>query len=167
MLRRIVLATLALALFTAAPALAHTDLESSSPKNGQTLSAAPARIALTFGEDLLTGGDRLAAKDDAGTPVELGPSTVEGPVLSAAWPAEADAGTYTVSYRAVADDGHPLEGRIRFTVQSQATPSPVSAPTAEGPAPEASSSNPWIIAAPVLLVAALAIGGLVVWRNRA
>lgn len=168
MFRRALLAAAAFAVFAVAPVAAHTDLESSTPANGATLQKVPEQVTLTFGEDLLAGGDRIVAKDDMGVQINLGPTQVKGPQLSATWPATADGGTYTVSYRAVAADGHPLEGRIRFTIVTEsaapvASPTPVAAQTTE---PEQSATNPWIIAGPVLLIAVLAAGGLFVWRSR-
>jgi methionine-rich copper-binding protein CopC len=166
--RRALAAAAVLLLFACAPAIAHTDLESSDPKDGATLESAPEQLTLTFGEDLLSQGGKLTAKDDTGVQVNLGPVQVKGARLTAAWPATADAGTYSVAYRAVAADGHPLEGRIRFTVTpSGQTPTASATPvTATEPPPQPSASNPWIVAAPLLLIAALAAGGLYVWRSR-
>lgn len=161
MLRRI-LAVCALLVVMSAPAQAHTDLVSSAPRDGQTLKKAPQSVTLTFGEDLLPGGDKLVAKDDAGARIDL-EATTDGPRLSAPWPAQANAGTYKVAYRAVAADGHPLEGSITFTIAAPAqSPSPAALP-AETPA---SASNPWLIAGPALLVLVLGAGGYLVWRSR-
>ena len=167
MFRRALLAAAVVALYAVAPASAHTDLESSDPADGAMLQTVPEQVTLTFGEDLLTEGDRLVAKDDTGVQVNLGPSQVNGPRLRATWPETSDAGRYTVSYRAVAADGHPLEGRIQFTIspesaapQVSASPSPVAEQT------EQTATNPWLLAAPLLLIAALAAGGMYVWRSR-
>ncbi len=168
MFRRALVAAAALAVLAAAPAAAHTDLLSSDPADGATLQTVPEQVTLTFGEDLLPQGDKLVAKDDTGVQVNLGPSKIAGPKLSATWPGTADAGTYTVSYRAVAADGHPLEGRLTFTIAAvQATTEEAQAPTpAAAPTEQATTTNPWLIVAPVLLIAALAAGGLYVWRSR-
>lgn len=154
----------------AVPAAAHTDLVSSDPQQGQTLTTAPDTIRLTFGEDLLTAGDRLVAEAADGASVDLGPSSVKGAVLSADWPTTAGSGQYTVSYRAVAEDGHPLEGRITFQITDKsaapstvASPSPVAAPTQTQP----QASSPVRILAPALLIAALLGAGFFVWRSRA
>lgn len=164
----------ALSLLVAGPAAAHTDLSSSSPKDGATLAAAPARIALTFREDLLPAGDRLVARDAQGARVSLGQATVDGPVLSAAWPPDADSGSYRVAYRAVAADGHPLEGTVSFTVQGPRASTPQTAQTAQtpqtpapdpGPTPEDQSGPNLLL--PLGLVVALLVGGLFVWRARA
>ena len=165
--RRAAACAAAITLFAVAPAAAHTDLISTKPKDGATLSAPPQAVTLTFGEDLLTGGDKLVARDADGTAVDLGPSKVEGPTLSATWPASAAAGAYTVSYRAVAEDGHPLEGTVRFTIASPAqSPSPVAQvqPPAE---PAEQSSSGVTLWAPLALIAALAVAGGLFWRSRA
>ena len=169
--RRAVVAALALVALAGAPAVAHTELISSSPADGTTLSGPPQRVTLTFGEDLLPSGDQLVARDAQGTAVDLGPSRVDGAELSAAWPQSADSGTYSVAYRAVASDGHPLEGRVTFTVASaspSASPtvqaSPAASPTAPAEATDAKGVNLW---APLALVGALLIAGLFLWRSRA
>lgn len=157
--RRAVVCAAALTILAAAPAAAHTDLVSSSPKDGATLSSAPQKVSLKFGEDLLTAGDELVAKDAQGVSVELGPSRVDGPTLSAAWPAAAAAGEYRVSYRAVAEDGHPLEGTVTFSVSAAPAQTPQ-------PAAESMSSRPnlW---APLALIVALLAAGAWFWRSRA
>lgn len=112
-----------MALFTVAPAAAHTSLISTDPADGQTLKKPPATVSLRFAEPLLDAGARMVAKDTAGATIDLGPAQVQGQTLTAQWPATADSGTYTVAYRAVAGDGHPLEGRFSFSIES-ATRSP-------------------------------------------
>lgn len=169
MFRRALLAAAVVTVLAAAPAAAHTELESSDPANGTTVQTAPEQVRLVFGEDLLAQGDQLVAKDDTGVQVALGPTQVNGAQLYASWPATADAGNYTVSYRAVAEDGHPLEGRIKFTIATESaapetTPTPAASPAAKQT--QQTTTNPWLIAAPVLLIAALAAGGLYLWRSR-
>lgn len=172
MLRRIMLAAFALSVVTVAPAAAHTDLTGTNPRDGQSLRKPPAEITLTFGEDLLDGGDKLVAKDADGTPVALGQPRVDGPVLSADWPKAAADGTYTVSYRAVASDGHPLQGKFSFTVTAPKPASPSASapgqapPTAEPAAAQTTATNPWLIAGPALLIVVLAAAGFFVWRSR-
>lgn len=169
--RRWVLAfAMLLAIVTAAPAAAHSDLISTDPTDGQSLAQPPADVSLRFGEDLLPAGYRLVAKDADGVVVALGETEVDGAVLSATWPASAASGQYRVAYRAVAADGHPLEGSFTFTIKGpkaatdtpvpEASPSPASAPA---PA-EGSGVNPWL---PIGLVAALLVAGVFVWKSRA
>lgn len=174
---RAVVAAFVLVALAASPAAAHTELISSSPADGATLSSPPQRVTLTFGEDLLASGDELVARDAQGTAVALGDSRVDGAQLSAAWPQAADAGTYRVAYRAVASDGHPLEGSVTFTVtaasptgqaSTAASPteqaSPAASPAAPADTTDSSGVNLW---APLALLGALLVAGLVLWRSRA
>ena len=76
--RRAAACAAAFTVLAVAPAAAHTELISSSPKDGAALSAPPDEVSLKFGEDLLAGGDKLVAEDAQGATVDLGPSTVDG-----------------------------------------------------------------------------------------
>ncbi len=167
-----------MALFTVAPAAAHTSLISTDPADGQTLKKPPATVSLRFAEPLLDAGARMVAKDSTGATIELGPAQVQGQTLTAPWPTAADSGTYTVAYRAVAGDGHPLEGRFSFSIESatRSPEPPAPAESAVPPAPDVSASpvsaatgqstgiNPlvWVLAAVALLG-----GGVLIWRSRA
>lgn len=155
-----------IAVAGASPVAAHTDLVGSAPKSGQTLSEPPGEITLRFGADLLSAGATVVAKDSSGAKVDVGPAVVAGREVTAPWPASADSGTYTVAWRAVADDGHPLEGTFTFTVQgSSPVPASPEVSPSQQPAPEPSGGgmNLWL---PALFVVALAVVGLLVWRSR-
>jgi copper resistance protein C len=170
-------ALLAVAFFAvavASPAAAHTELVSSNPEDGQTLTAPPEQVTLRFGEDLLPAGAQIVAKDDTGVEVGLGPAEVSGTKLSATWPQTADTGTYTVAWRAVAGDGHPLEGTFTFAVKGAgptSSPEPASAsPEPVSPSPAAAtdeSGQGMNLLLPALFVVALAAVGFFVWRSRA
>lgn len=128
----------------AAPAMAHTDLESSSPNDGATLSEVPASIDLTFSESVLSEGAAIVVRTDTDTPVDVGAVTVDGATVSVAWPADADSGRFNVAWRVVADDGHPIEGTLSFTIEAP-SPAPTSAsPTATSasPSPTSTSASP-------------------------
>lgn len=170
-MRRILFALFACVLLAVSPAAAHTDLVSSEPSDGQTLRKPPRTISLTFGENLLSAGSRLVAQDADGAAVTIGSPQVDGAVLSAAWPSSAAQGAFTVSYRTVAADGHPLEGKVRFTIAApapaSATPATQVSPAA-GTVPDQTSQtvNPALIWGPLLLVVLLAGAGVFVWRSR-
>ncbi len=69
------------------PAGAHAELESSDPKDGATLSSAPAAISFVFGEEILPEGNAVTLTDVAAdTRLEVGPVEVEGDTVSVAWP---------------------------------------------------------------------------------
>lgn len=131
------LTVLLIGAFGAGPAAAHSELVSSSPANGSSGPGKPTEVQLTFNEDISTTGLQVVAQGSAGA-VALGTPTVSGAVVSAAWPQSAPAGTYTVSYRVVSADGHPVDGSISFTYADLARGS--GAPASDVGAPGASSA---------------------------
>ncbi|MEV6110513.1 copper resistance CopC family protein [Streptomyces sp. NPDC051940] len=125
----------------AAPAAAHTGLEGSDPADGAALSAAPQRITLTFNEPVRAAYTRLSLTVDRGEPLAVGKPAVSGGTVTLAPPKEAPAGRWTVGYRVVSEDGHPVSGTVSFTVrEAPSTPSPQASPTTSGPAPDAQAS---------------------------
>jgi len=120
-------------LGAASPASAHTRLTGSAPSAGAEVPAATTEVALSFtgtvreafSTVVVTGPD--GAEAASGTPVLRGTDVVqelEGPLSAGAW---------TVAYRVVAGDGHPITGTLAFTVSAEDvmdTPaSPVSSPS--------------------------------------
>jgi len=117
---------------------AHSELVSSDPADGAALDAPPAAVSFTFNEDLLPDFVRFIATDPSGQTGDLPVSSVEGPTAAIDWPAGAPAGEWTVSYRVVSQDGHPIEGAITF---SYAAPSPTASPTRTTAAPTESPTS--------------------------
>lgn len=175
------LALLGFGAALAPAAQAHSELVSSDPADGATLDAPPASVSFTFNEDLLPDFVRLIATDPAGTTGDLPVSSVEGPTVTADWPAEAAGGQWTVSYRVVSQDGHPIEGGITFSYDGPAPtssgPAPTSAsptsaaPTSASPDPQPTTAAPSPSASPAadtgggssgLLIAGLAVGVVVI-----
>lgn len=156
MKRFLVAAVLASTMFGAAAvlapgALAHSELVSSDPADGAVLEAPPTTVTFTFNEDLLPDFVRLIATGPSGNTGDLIVNSVEGPSARADWPAGAEAGEWTVSYRVVSLDGHPIEGGITFAYVDPAPTSPSPEPTSALPTPEPiseSTSAPTPIASP-------------------
>jgi hypothetical protein len=65
-----------------------------------------------------------------GTSVARGAPRVDGPVVSQDITSGPD-GTYTMAYRVVSEDGHPLAGEITFTVGATSA----AGPSGTGPTP--------------------------------
>jgi MYXO-CTERM domain-containing protein len=157
------------------PAQAHTALQSSSPAQGAVLAAAPKTVRLTFTEDL--GGGSLAVTV-SGRSVGAGASRVDGTDLVLAIAPGSPAGAWTVAFRVVSADGHPVTGQFAFTVKPQratATPTPVVTPSAtpsptaagtptatthpSGPTSGKAAETPTVeVAVGVLALAALVVG---------
>jgi methionine-rich copper-binding protein CopC len=111
------LATFALSGAFAAPALAHATLTGTSPENGSSTTDTTS-ISLTANEELLDLGDGegfvIAVSDAAGHFYGDGCVVVDG--MNASMPVHlGGAGDYTVAYRVVSADGHPIEGSWQFT----------------------------------------------------
>ena len=142
--RRVLLLLVVCTLVTvglAGPALAHTTLIGSDPADGAVLTAAPTTVTLTFDDPLADFEPVLTVTGPDGVTYQSGSPTVDGTRLSNAVNALPVAGTYTVAYRVVSDDGHPVEGTVSFTLAAQAiAPAPAPA-TSTGLSPAAGSST--------------------------
>lgn len=142
--RAVVLAVVAavagLAL-VAAPAQAHDRLVASSPSADQAVDVAPADLVLTFSNEPLDLGHSVAVRDASGADLAVGQPVVSGRDVSVALP-EVPAGAYTVVWRVVSGDGHPIEGTYPFTVTTGVAPSPTTEPTTSEPTTIEPSSDP-------------------------
>ncbi len=141
-----------LVILGAPAASAHTQLASSDPADGATLTTPPSSVTFTFDEDLLPGTDTVSINDAAGNVLVSTDVDASGPTISAPWPAAASSGTFQVADRVVSDDGHPVTGAITITIAADGS----SAPTAS------SEPEPRGIAAGLVVVIALAVLVLIV-----
>lgn len=131
------------AMLSAPPAAAHDAIISSDPVDGTELTTSPAQITLTFNNDLSTLGGQIVVADAAGTTVASGEPVVTGPTAVLTLPTLAN-GAYSVTWRAVSSDSHPIEGTFAFSVAdpaAEATEEPTveateTAETTEAPAEE-------------------------------
>ncbi|MYS79721.1 copper resistance protein CopC [Embleya scabrispora] len=109
----------ALVLGGAGAASAHAVLESSNPASGSTLSTAPATVTLRFSEGVEIGLGGVKVFDPAGTRVDNN-QTKHGPDgdTSVVTPLRGGlpTGTYTVAWRAVSADSHPISGAFTFNI---------------------------------------------------
>jgi hypothetical protein len=132
------------AAVAATPAAAHDSLSSAAPARDAVRTAAPDTVSLPLSEPPLDSGQLdtsiLAVTDGAGKTVSDAKVTVDGPTLSTKITA-GEAGTYTVRWRAVGSDGHPVEGKYSFTVQPAAGTPPAPATPAAPATPSAAQST--------------------------
>lgn len=112
-------AALGLALSAAPAAHAHSELLSSSPADGESLTAPPANVTLQFNEAISPAGLQVVAQGPDG-PVTLGTPIIEGASVIAPWPQDAPGGNYRFAYRVVSADGHPIDGSISFSYTAAA-----------------------------------------------
>ena len=111
------LVALSLALTFATPARAHTNVDKTSPAEGQTVSAGAVTLEVKFTDKILdlANSSEIVLKGENGSISGIGCISVTDRGITA----EAfvgTAGAYKVSWRTVAEDGHPIEGSFSFTV---------------------------------------------------
>ncbi|MEU0388034.1 copper resistance CopC/CopD family protein [Streptomyces chartreusis] len=118
--RTVVLLLLAAAcalLAGAGPASAHAAVTGSDPAQGAVVDKAPARISLTFSEQVALSDDSLRVLDPEGKRVDAGkPSNVSGTTYAVRLHSGLPDGTYTVAYQVVSADSHPVAGAYTFSI---------------------------------------------------
>jgi hypothetical protein len=161
-----VLALAAAVLLGAPPAQAHDVLESTNPANGATVQAVPASVVLTFDHTPIGVGTEILVKDPTGTNQSEGPAKIVDTNVTQALKPGAPAGTYTVIWRVVSSDSHPIEGTLTFTARAPGNGSTAPGPatgataTAAAPAPAAApTGGGWVL---WLVIAAAAVLAVVV-----
>lgn len=107
-----------LACLIATAAQAHAHLEKSSPADGSTLTTAPAAIEMTFSEAARLTALAIQKGTEPKQPLKDLPTTVDR-VQHVALPALGP-GAYTLTWRALAADGHVSSGAVHFTVSASA-----------------------------------------------
>ena len=113
------LAPAAAAVVAAPAAQAHSVLVSTTPEQDSTVSTSPESVEIVFNEEISGEFASLTVMSD-GENVAEGDPEVEGDAISVKVP-ELEDGTYTVGYRVVSADGHPVQGSWEFTVEGGAS----------------------------------------------
>ena len=110
-------AALLLAILVPTTARAHATLVGSQPAANEHLAQSPARIYLTFSEEVLPRLCQIRILDAHGSTFELPVSgdPQNASAISGA-PARLAAGLYRVEWRVLSADGHPAHGSFAFTV---------------------------------------------------
>jgi len=97
-------------------ALAHSQKEDTAPKDGEILSVAPDVISMTFNKPMRITQFKLL--DTRGNKLAI--ENLSGKTASKAFqakPKALPAGHYTVKWRALSSDGHPMKGTFSFSVK--------------------------------------------------
>jgi methionine-rich copper-binding protein CopC len=135
------LAAVAFSVALAAPAavLGHAELDTITPPNGSTVTAAPAEIVATFTEALDPSKSSIVVLNSGGAQVATGATVdpADPKKMTLALP-PLDAGTYQVRWTsASAQDGDHDRGTTGFTFAPAPAPS-----TSPSPSPSASAASP-------------------------
>lgn len=142
LLRLLIAASLAVAgsLTLAVGASGHASLLTSSPEDGAVLDVAPEDVRFTFSEELFAELIEVSVLDAAGDLVmatEAEQTPPPGTDVIVPWPSDLPPGEYSVAFRVVSADGHPVTGRITFSYAAvaESADEPTAEPTTE-PTPE-------------------------------
>ncbi len=131
---------------TMAPtASAHADLQVSTPEDGESLQIAPEEIRLTFSEELfeeLVEISILDADGDLYSTIGVEQTPPPGTDVIFPWPTQAPPGEYSIAYRVVSADGHPVTGTISFSYAATAPEPSTPEPAPSDSTPSAESSTP-------------------------
>ncbi|MDO0934475.1 copper resistance protein CopC [Streptomyces sp. DG2A-72] len=151
-----------LVLGGAGTASAHAALRSTDPADGSVLKSAPGELTLTFTESVGLLDDSVRILDPSGHRLRLGEAEhVPGraDAVRVSLPAKADTGTFTVAWRVVSADSHPVSGAFTFSVGK---PSATAATVDTGPVEDPVTGSLWDLARYLAYLAgALLIGAAV------
>ncbi len=145
---KILFISLFMALLNLNPALAHTELVSVEPATDQVMLTLPSEVKLTFGESVIAEGTFASITTSTGS-VET-TVRVEAADVYVAIPADLVGPDVTISWKTVAADGHPLDGKTIYKLaeaRGEATPevTTMEEPVAiSAPVEENSSSISWL-----------------------
>jgi copper resistance protein C len=167
--RRGVAALVASAALIAIPSLAaaHAHLESTDPAAGSNLDEPPIEVVLTFDGELQPDGTGFTVTDDHEHEVgsgELDLTVADRNVISGAVEIS-EPGIYTVSWTAVAEDGHRDSGEFSFGYRAEEEV-PHEEDDGHGDAPDTAVTAPGGVS-PLVLAGALllTVGGMLLIRR--
>lgn len=151
-------------LGAAPPAVAHSALIGSDPRDGAILATGPEQVSMTFSEPVRAGFSDVTVIGPDGRQWQAAEPSADGAVVSIPVQPLGRAGEYTVGYRVLSADSHPVQGSISFTLTR---PGPGAASSALSTTPDGGDSAPaagagdrdgrtpvwpWVAGAGVLLV---------------
>lgn len=108
---------------TASAASAHAVLEGSNPGPNTNVASAPKSVVLRFSEHVDARSDAIRLFDGNLNQIDVGPTkhvSGKGDEITATMPT-LPKGLYTVAWRAISADSHPVQGAFTFGVQTSAT----------------------------------------------
>ncbi|MBG6191160.1 methionine-rich copper-binding protein CopC [Arthrobacter sp. CAN_A212] len=173
LLAAMLLVVLMTALGSASTANAHDELVGSNPEAGASVEQLPEAIELTFSSVPSGIGSEVEVLDETGGNWAEGDVAIVDRVASQPLRTGAPAGEYTVNWRVVSSDSHPIEGTFTVTAAAAGTAqSPSAAVGTQMPIEieeaEQTVQNdfPWSIVVMVVVLIGLAVYLAVTARKR-
>jgi methionine-rich copper-binding protein CopC len=138
-------------------ASAHDILTGTNPQAGETVEEMPDALELTFSNNPLALGSVVAVQDTDGQNWAVGEVNIVDKTVTQAISPDAPAGDYTVTWRVVSSDSHPIEGTFEFTATAGGdgqAPEPVESAADGTNDAEATAADQAFPIGPIVLVAA-------------
>ncbi|MHA7145685.1 copper resistance CopC family protein [Arthrobacter sp. TmT3-37] len=171
-----VVLALAMLLGAGGAANAHDELAGTDPAEGATLDVLPPSLELTFSNVPSGIGAQVQVLDESGVDWADGPVQIVDRTATQPLRTGAPAGSYTVNWRVVSSDSHPIEGTFGFSALQGSTTVPDSVSTAgpvdteEAQAGETQTAGvsdfPWSIILMIAALVAIAVALAVTARKR-
>jgi methionine-rich copper-binding protein CopC len=172
-----VLTLASLLAFSPQSAQAHDELISSNPATGATIEALPSAVELKLTNPPSGVGATIIVTDNTRTNWSDGPVSITNNIVTQPLRTGAPAGDYSVQWRVVSADSHPIEGTFPFTTTgtgtgTQSTPDAGPESSAEeeetvtASATDESLGSPIIVILAVVVLGLLGIGALIVVTRR-
>ncbi|MGL3067063.1 MULTISPECIES: copper resistance CopC family protein [Planococcus] len=173
-------------LLLSSPAVfAHTTLESANPAEGDVVTEELQEMVLEFNTDLEQGSS-FTVEDGSGQEVPISVEMGEQSMTGTLGAAIAN-GTYTVNWKIIGADGHPIEGTYAFTLEisddssssettEEAVPTTEDESADQGGTEESQNENlaasqeatnaPYVMVIVLMVLAVIAVGTLMWVSNR-
>jgi len=98
-------------------ASAHSDLTWSYPAEGASVPAPPAQVVLRLSSPVHEGLRKVVVRDGSGKTRKVSAvNTARDGSVVVGLDGTGERGSWSVDYRLVADDGHPITGQVQFAV---------------------------------------------------
>lgn len=176
-MKKILLPSLFIFMLMPVVGSAHTALEESSPADGKTVAEEPQEIVMEFNTGLEEASSfTVENAEGEKIPFDI---ALEGQKMTGTPGAAMPDGEYTVNWKIIGADGHPIEGAYAFTVKGdeETAPSEANEGTAESVSEESkqvaaplldeqqsdqeeSSSAPYVMVIVLMVLAVIAVGTL-------
>jgi methionine-rich copper-binding protein CopC len=143
-----------------APAWGHAVLTGSTPKDGASVKSLSDEVVLTFDENVAAPAFVVVKAPDGSTISDGDAAVLDNTVTQAVTP-PGEAGRYTMSYRVVSADGHPITGKLSFTVTTGTKGKQAAAAATTTSDDSSGSGSASLIIALAALTALVAVGLLI------
>lgn len=157
---------------------AHTGLEKAVPGEGETVKEDVRNIELIFNTNI-ESTSTFDVRDQTGKTIKPSDIRVKGKTLSGSLNEPLPPGEYTVHWRIIGADGHPVKGSYSFRVNAEVKEKPTEKSASEKTTQEAprdtekksdASSNPagtpWVAGVLLALLIGAVAGFFWMWRKR-